>query len=84
MIGHVVSIAGAIFVAAFLVLVPLLAAFFAARASSAALAGADSGSFFVLASAVAAVALGAPDRQPGREDPPDAGDGLAADRAVRR
>ena len=50
--------AGACFVALLRALDDFLAAFLAALASSAALAGADSGSFFALASAVAARLLG--------------------------
>ena len=56
--GHDVSTFAGAFFEAFFVLAALLAAFFAARASSAALAGADSGSFLVLASAVAARLFG--------------------------
>ncbi len=58
-IGHEVSTAAAGLAAAlFLALDDFLAAFLAALANSAALAGAESGSFFALASAVAARLLG--------------------------
>ena len=57
MMGHDVSTGGA-GCDAFLALEDLLAAFLAARASSAAFAGAESGSFLALASAVAARLLG--------------------------
>ena len=78
-IGHDVSTAGVVALAAFLALVPFLAAFLAARASSAALAGADSGSFLALASAVAARLLGPRIGSRGVKIHPDAGDRLAAD-----
>ncbi len=56
--GQLVSTGGAGFFEAFLALAPFFAAFLAARANSAALAGADAGSFLDLISAVAARLLG--------------------------
>ena len=74
--GQLVSTGGAAFFEAFLALAPFFAAFLAARANSAALAGADSGSFLDLTSAVAARLLGPRMGRRGVKIQPTPGTGL--------